>query len=369
MAHTILVSAAALRTSGARTIYRQFLQHLKTRVDGNQYYVMVDACMERPLIDGVNYWVIDVSCKWKRIQFEWKGFRKLLKEYKVYPDLVVSLQNLGIWQLRQIPHIIYYHNSLPFFSYKWNPLKRSEMMMFFYKHVYPHIVSRTLGDQVDMVVQLPSIKEGVERCYGLNEKQVHVMFPDLEQINIETIAPYAFKNEEYHFVFPATSAPYKGHLFLVDMMAYIRQKDRGVSDCIKIHLTLVAEKEQNLIRLMQKKGVRDNFVFHGVVPHDTLLSMYKSSMGLLFPSVIETLGLPLIECACFGKAILACDLRYAHEVLSDYEGAKFLPCRQTEQWGDTLLDTIREQDVFNPMLQSEQSAWDNFFDLIAESIR
>ena len=56
----ILVSAAALRTSGARTIYLQFINHLKTRVDGNHYFIMVDKSMEMLEIEGVEYWMVDV---------------------------------------------------------------------------------------------------------------------------------------------------------------------------------------------------------------------------------------------------------------------------------------------------------------------
>ncbi len=44
-----------------------------------------------------------------------------------------------------------------------------------------------------------------------------------------------------------------------------------------------------------KNGVDKNFVFEGIIKHDNLLSYYKSAAALVFPSSIETVGLPLLS--------------------------------------------------------------------------
>lgn len=43
--------------------------------------------------------------------------------------------------------------------------------------------------------------------------------------------------------------------------------------------------------------------------------------ALIFPSYIETVGLPLVEAMSVGAVILAADCEYAHEVLDGYENA------------------------------------------------
>ena len=106
-----MVSAAALRTSGARTIYRQFIEHLRTRVDGNSYYIMIDKEMEKPEIAGVTYLTIDTSSKFKRLMFDWFVFDSLVKKNNIQPDAIVSLQNVGIKRYKSLPQIVYYHNS------------------------------------------------------------------------------------------------------------------------------------------------------------------------------------------------------------------------------------------------------------------
>lgn len=360
----ILVSAAALRTSGARTIYLQFIEHLRTRVDGNCYYIMVDKDMEMPPITGVSYWIVDISRKDKRLWFELWGFKRLLKEKAVKFDAVISLQNLGIHSLRHLPQIIYYHQSLPFFDYKWNPLKKKDLGMMFYKYLYPYFVRFSVGRLTEMIVQLPSIKKGVISRYGLKEKQVHVLFPDLEKIEIGDIPPFNYDDNTVNFIFPATNAPYKGHRFLVKVMQHLWQIDNGIAQSVRIHLTLNESEGQKLLKNTVDERVKNNFVFHGVVPHQQLLSMYKSSRCLLFPSVIETLGLPLIESARFGKPIIACDLEYAHEVLGNYSGATFVPSRSVKKWAEAIVRVAKDTNRYDCLQQPQRSSWEDFFDIV-----
>ena len=52
---TVIVNAAALRSSGALSIYRQFITHLPKGVNGNRYYIFVDSSVDQPVIEGVTY--------------------------------------------------------------------------------------------------------------------------------------------------------------------------------------------------------------------------------------------------------------------------------------------------------------------------
>ena len=361
----ILVSAAALRTSGARTIYLQFINHLQTRVDGNHYFIMVDKSMEMPEIEGVEYWIVDVSSKWKRICFDLFGLRSLLKQQEI--DVVISLQNIGISALKYFRQIIYYHQSLPFFDYHFDPFRKGDLMMMLYKYLYPYFVRHSIGDKTEMIAQIPSIKEGIMSKYHLHPDKVHVLFPDMERVDIGQVKAYTFSEGDIHFVYPASGISYKRHAFLVSVVEYMYKMDADRTGKVRIHLTLNENVEQSLMSLIEKAGAKVNFVFHGVVPHDQLLSMYKSLNGLLFPSVIETLGLPLIECAHFGKSIIACDLQYAHEVLGGYDGVNFVAPYSAEKWAEVILNTIKVNKEYVPLKQSTDSSWEEFFDIVKNS--
>ena len=73
----IVVSTAAARTSGALTIYNQFLTHLRERRDGNRYLLFVDREMPQPAMDGVEYADVDLRSWSRRILFDASGCREL----------------------------------------------------------------------------------------------------------------------------------------------------------------------------------------------------------------------------------------------------------------------------------------------------
>ena len=55
---------------------------------------------------------------------------------------------------------------------------------------------------------------------------------------------------------------------------------------------------------------------------EDLFAQYARSV-LVFPSYIETIGLPLLEARSVGAPILAADCLYARDGVGDYEKAEF----------------------------------------------
>ncbi len=62
--------------------------------------------------------------------------------------------------------------------------------------------------------------------------------------------------------------------------------------------------------------------FVGRLNQNEMVNMYKQSI-LIFPSYIETIGLPLIEAKTLGRQIVAADCEYAHEALGDYDNVVY----------------------------------------------
>lgn len=357
----IVVNASALCNSGALTIYCQFISYLRFYAGGHRWIIFVDPFVEQPIIDGVTY-ISDGNHSWKhRIAWEHGGLKKWLKQRNIIPDVIVSLQNTGsVTDFRQV---IYYHQPLPFYSRKWDLFKAKERVMWLYKHIYPFFVSSTLNDKTDVVVQIPFIKRGFCEKYKFAEDRVHVFFPDVEKIEIDKIIAANLSADFVHFVYPATPLPYKEHKTLVEAVSVLRQNNPAVSGKIRIHFTVPIGGYPFLERLIADHGVSEQFVFDGVMSHERLLSLYKASQGLLFPSTIETLGLPLLEAAAFGLPIIASDSDYAHEVLHGYEGVIFAKAENYQKWADLILRICEEIPTFEPLIPKE-SSWGKFFELI-----
>ena len=322
--------------------------------------------MDQPLIDGVTY-VRDANHSFAhRLWWDYRGLRKWLKRRNIVPDIVISLQNTGV--LLPCRQIIYYHQPLPFYGKNWSFLKSKERMLALYKYVYPCFVRWTLRRDTQVVVQLPFIKRGFVRCFGIDERRVHVMFPDVESVAIDQIPPYPFEEGLLHFIYPASCYPYKEHMTLVRAMVELRRRDLPLSARIRIHFTLQAEDNPSLHQAIIQNDLTGLFIFEGVLPHEQLLTCYKSAAGLLFPSTIETLGLPLLEAAAFGLPIVASDLEYAREVLGTYEGVRFVGQYDYAAWADAIAQICSRRERYTP-LEMKTSSWGCFFELINKDNR
>jgi len=62
--------------------------------------------------------------------------------------------------------------------------------------------------------------------------------------------------------------------------------------------------------------------FRGRLERKDVFNLYTKSY-LLFPSYIETFGLPMLEAKLHKTMILASDKAFSHEILDDYENAYF----------------------------------------------
>jgi len=343
-------------------IYRQFLKYLRDYSQGNKWYVFIDPSMDAPNIDGVEY-IHETNHSWKhRIYWDSKGFGKWLKDRKMNPDVVVSLQNTGVrLPLRQV---IYYHQPLPFFRYSWNPFRNDERYLFLIKHFYPLFVGRTLNKTTDVVVQTEFIKRCFVSAFKMPESKVHVLPPDIESVDVNSVVPANVDGNFCHFVYPATPYKYKNHRAIVEALALLGQSSSEVQSKIKVHFTFTKDEYPELSRLIEQKGVEEQFVLHGRMKHEELLSIYKSSSGLLFPSTIETVGLPLLEAAAFGMPILASDMENTREVIIGYDGVDFVDADNYEAWADGIRELYLNRDKKYPPLKAKESTWKAFFELI-----
>jgi len=85
---------------------------------------------------------------------------------------------------------------------------------------------------------------------------------------------------------------------------------------------------------------------------------------LVFPSYIETFGLPLIEASNFGLPILVSDLDYAREVIGSYKGVKFLDYKDPKIWAENIIDLYNKRIKYKPYKIKYETSWKDFFGLI-----
>ena len=76
--------------------------------------------------------------------------------------------------------------------------------------------------------------------------------------------------------------------------------------------------------------------FHGATRRDEVFKYFSKSV-LLFPSYVESFGLPLLEAKMTGCYIIASDTPFSREILHDYDKASFFEELDYEQMGKEIL--------------------------------
>ena len=178
---------------------------------------------------------------------------------------------------------------------------------------------------------------------------------------------FEWNDDCFHFLYPATPLIYKNHEVLLKALARILDNSIELGNKIRYHFTFDKGDYEQIDRFVNKHGFQDNIVYEGVLSYEQLLSLYKSAHALLFPSYIESLGLPLIEAASFGIPIITSDLPFAHDVVGSYEGARFVQYDKPELWEKAIISSC-DKKLYTPMLTEIKHAWQPFFELINELI-
>jgi glycosyltransferase involved in cell wall biosynthesis len=78
-----------------------------------------------------------------------------------------------------------------------------------------------------------------------------------------------------------------------------------------------------LRRLAARLGVAPRVRFLGAVPYREILGYYRGALALVFPSLIESFGHPLLEAMLAGTPVLAADIPTFHELAG--EAALYFP--------------------------------------------
>lgn len=356
----IVVNATAARTSGALSILNQFINHLPQETS-DIYYIFVDSSYSQILRDNVNYIIVDTTSWVKRVKWDEYGCKDWMKRNKIHPVLIISLQNTGIKFDEKVPQLIYYHQPLTLFPKKWRWYKKDELLFFLYKQFYSYFVSRYIFSNTSFVVQIPSVKEMFLRKFSIEEKNVYVISPEFQTVNIDDDY-FVFHDGYVHLIYPATPLTYKNHLILLYALHYLKMHERVIYSKIKLHLTL---PKNNMLNIkIEALGIADAIVFEDTIPYLKLLSYYHAMDALLFPSFIESFGLPLLEAAGTGLPIIAADLPYVHDVVGKYEGVIFVDYRDKIAWAMAIKDICYNRKRYSPYEYKNKSGWSDFFILI-----
>jgi glycosyltransferase involved in cell wall biosynthesis len=310
----IVVFNVPAESGGALTIlhdfYREATEHYNKKIE----WIFVVSKPELQVEENITVlrfpWI--KKSWWHRLLFDHLVAPKLVKKYKV--DKVLSLQNTIIPRVR-CNQTVYIQQALPFvkYKYKW----RENKLLWIYQNVIGRKIINSIKKSDQVIVQTKWMKEACVEKTNVNEKKITVVPPNIKVPNIAFFEP---KNMPLpSFFYPATGLVYKNHSIIVEAC---KQLVRSTND-FKVVFTLDGD-ENPYISNLTKQAIKEQLPIEyiGTLSKEEVYKFYTQSI-LLFPSFIETFGLPLLEARLHNGIILAADCPFSREILGDYENAYF----------------------------------------------
>ncbi len=165
---------------------------------------------------------------------------------------------------------------------------------------------------------------------------------------------------ERFLLYPANMWPHKNHDRLVDALA--------ASDDRDISLVLTGQdygRRESLLERARRLGVGERIQHLGHVPAEMVPALYRRATGMIFPSLFEGFGIPVIEAMACGCPVAASDRSALPEVVGD--AGLLFDAVDVDAMAEAIRrlatdDTDRERRIAAGFERAAQFTWDRCAD-------
>ncbi|XJZ27091.1 glycosyltransferase [Bacillota bacterium Lsc_1132] len=317
----IVVFDVPAESGGALTILKQY--HERAIRDKENTWIFVISTPNLNETENVKVLKFPwVKKSWfHRLYFDKYVAHKIVVKYNA--DEVLSLQNVIVQNVK-VKQTLYLHQPLPFIEKRYSITKNFKFWL--YQNVINIIIFRSIRLADKVVVQTQWMKNACLQKVNVSPSKFELIQPEIHmKINSH------YKQENTHrklFFYPASELKYKNHQVIVEAVKMLRDKNIKNYDII---FTLRGNENRNvkkLYKIVEKYNLSIKFI--GKISAKEVYEYYSKSI-LIFPSYIETFGLPMLEAKMHGSPILASDCAFSHEILDEYEDVKFFDPFNSDQ--------------------------------------
>ena len=221
------------------------------------------------------------------------------------PDVVFSLQNIITFGVK-VPQFVYVHQSIPFQNVKdFSFFKAKERKIAVIQKLIGAFIIQSVKSADGVIVQTEWMKNAVASKANVNVDKIITAFPVVQRIECIT---RNYEKINKRFFYPTNNELYKNIDTIIRACKVLNEE--GV-DNFEVCLTLPSGMIEH-----------ENIKCVGYLDSQQMAEMY-SCATMIFPSYMETIGLPLVEAQLHKTLIYAADCPYAREVLQGYDNAYY----------------------------------------------
>lgn len=353
MKKTIVVSGITLRKGGTLTILRDALNYLSGLAESGEWRI-VALVNRRELCDFPNIEYIEVPLKgWiGRLWYEYVTMHRISKEIgPVYLWLSMHDVTPRVVAERQA---VYCQTSFPFYKWKWRDFRFDPKIPMFAMLTRFYYKARVQHNRY-LIVQQEWLRKGLSKMLGVSEEKFIVAPPKAsfknenkdEAENKQSAMSLAEQlrdkneNEKKTFLYVSTADCHKNFETLCKAAKILENKIG--EGRFKVVLTVKGDENKYAQWLHKNWGNVASIDFHGLMDKDTLYKYYRESNCLVFPSNVETWGLPISEyMAVNGGHMIVSNLPYAHNTTKGADSVAFFEPDNANDLAHKMEELISE---------------------------
>lgn len=236
-----------------------------------------------------------------RIFSEWKLYRLIKKN-----TILLSFTSLPPLFSNSGYVIVFHQNSILVQNSTIKVFSKVKEFNFDLKRLYSKIFSRNVQEYI---VQTSSMKSFLKKFFG-DKIKVRIV-PFAENLSFNTL-----NKDRDGFVYIADGNTHKNHHNLLKAWSLLGKS--GIKP--KLFLSL-SNDDKFLLSKIEYLCLVEGLEIHNIDNNNRndVLDIYKSSEALIFPSLYESFGLPLIEASQIGLPIIASELDYVRDICDPVE--------------------------------------------------
>ncbi len=325
----VLIDALYINKGGGAVLLQYLIETIMAHDRKDDFFFLLDPRFEKPAVLASNYTVVNNKMS-DRIKF----YKQHKNDYKK----VFCFANTPPPVKLAVPVYTYLHNQ------KLLEAPRKKLNRKYWKIYLKYLAVKLYNKHTDYyIVQTPHMVAELTGL-GLKDKAHCLMLPFYDDRKYKVAHPPFSQRVKDEFVFISNPSPQKNYPTLFDAWEHLLGK--GYTP--KLHVTIDDTAPQLIARMdaLVTKGARiTNHVY--VEPRE----LYFNCPFLIFPSVVESFGLPLIEAVDSGMKILASDLAYVHDVV--VPSATFQPLDKTSI-ADAVIKALETELPFPKLVTKNE---------------
>lgn len=236
-----------------------------------------------------------------------------------------------------VPTVLTIHDVSYELHPQWYPYRRDWMRRVFYRrsaHAASHIltVSGFSASEISAAYHIPRERITVTPL-GVDEGFAPADSRMPGELPAGVVAPYLLHVGDLHerrnlaMLVEAMLAARRHFGAAPALSLVLAGRDRGIAD--------------NLFALAAQAGAADAVVQLGTVREKQLRALYRNATALVYPSLYEGFGLPLLEAMASGTPVIASNVASMPEVLGD--AGLLLDPMDRQGWMQAIVDIVNDQ--------------------------